>query len=139
MTIKRKRWTASDDDLLRKFHAEGWIDRDIAYIIGRSAKLVARKRKSLNLSPNGKPGPAKGTKMPKIAGRKISEWQSRRWREDPVYSTTMRAKLRQVNAEYQATRWRMPTDPSDRAAYIKIRRLFGAAYAKRAIEQTRGQ
>lgn len=131
-----KPWTAADDELVRQFHAEGWKDADVAYIMGRNHSLVARKRKALDLPPNGKPGPVKGTyRMPDDIRLKIRDLQVKRWREDAEYSHACRVALRKANEAYQATRWRMPTDPDLLAYYKKIRQAYGAKEARKLLEQ----
>lgn len=132
--MKRRPWTAEDDAHLRKFHAEGKIDRDIAYILDRPHSVIFRYRKALGLKPNGTPGAPKGThKHSDEVKAKIRAAQIRRWREDEEYRRSTLEKLQQGRMTNQAKRWHIPTEPDARRYYFKVRALFGAPYARNAV------
>ena len=129
-------WTSADDALLRKFHAEGKNDRDLAYILCRAVSGIARHRARLGLKSNGKPGPRKGTFKHTAESRaKIQAAQLKRWREDEQYRQHPLSALAIARQNNEAMRWHIPAEPDDRKYYRKVRAQFGAQYAKAALRE----
>lgn len=52
-SAKRRAWTQEDAEQLRRLHAEGLSDGEIARRIGRSQPVVSSKRRDAGLSANG--------------------------------------------------------------------------------------
>ena len=130
----RRPWTPEDDANLRLFHAEGKIDRDIAYILDRPHSMIFRYRKAAGLKANGKPGVRKGDyNHPEEVKAKIRAAQVKRWRDDERYRYSTLEKLQQGRKTNQAKRWHIPTEPDARKYYFKVRALFGAPYARAAV------
>lgn len=129
MTTRRP-WTPEDDALLRRFHAEGWIDADVAYIIGRQKGAVLRRRQRLGLHGNGKPGPKKGYKMPPEHSARLSERNRRMW-QDPEYRARMLPRLAEGRAWSNTKRFRRPDkNTPEGKTYRKIADELGAAVAR---------
>jgi hypothetical protein len=132
----RRPWTEADDAHLRRFHAEGWKDGDIAYIVGREVGAIRRRRWRLGLPGMGKPGPAPGFKMSPEASAKLSERNRRSW-QDPEY----RAKLLPLLAAHRDAanqrRFRRPdkTTPEGKI-YRKIADELGARVAREHMKGT---
>lgn len=129
-------WTAQDDALLRKFHAEGKIDSDLVYIMDRPHSVIWRHRTDMGLKPNGTPGAKKGGFKHTDEGKaKISAFMRKRWQEDPAYRQRTVDALQRARDGSQARRWHVPTEPTMRRYYFKVRALYGAKFARSAISE----
>ncbi len=133
---KHRPWTAEADAYLRKFHAEGKIDRDIAYILDRSHSAIARRRTKMGIKAIGTAGTRKGTfKHSAEAKAKIGAATLKRWQTDEHYRDYMMERLQAGRKASQYKGWHIPTDPDARLYYIKVRRDFGAKYARAALAE----
>lgn len=132
--MTRRPWTEADDAHLRKFYAEGKIDRDLAYILSRSHSAIARRRRALGLKATGTAGFKKGEfKHSTEAKAKIGAATLQRWQTDENYRATTMEKLQAGRKASQYKGWKIPTDPDARKYYLKVRKHFRAKYAREAL------
>jgi hypothetical protein len=125
--MKRRPWTPEDDAHLRKFHAEGKDDNDIAYILCRNRYVIWDKRTQLGLPANAKGGGDNGISP---EGRvKLSEAVRARWR-DPAYRERMMPHMKRAADAARAKRIKPPPYGSPEYKYYrKVREELGRAAA----------
>lgn len=131
---KRRAWTERDDQLIRKFHAEGKNDATIGYIIDRRRTMIALRRRHLGLPAN--PAPVcRGYKRSAEQRARISECNRQRWR-DPE----QRAHFLEALAKARANRpkaFRPPKGTPEYRRYMKLCEVLGAPEARRALAEGR--
>lgn len=130
-------WTARDDALLRKFHAEKRSDRDIGYIMDRCVNAIRKCRKRLGLKANGQPGSPKGWRHTAETRAALSAAMRERW-ERPVYREKMMAhlmcdlqKAREVSLQNRFRR--PPKGTPEYNLYMKLSDAIGAPKARQEM------
>lgn len=131
----RRKWTAKDDDILRRFVAERkWSDADIGDIMGRGEVTIRRHRKCLGL-PCGKPwgGMRKGTRWNGESRERLSQRMRERY-ENPEE----RAKLREMQRNGNRVRWENyrklpPKGTPERKFYRKLKAALGIEAARQEL------
>ena len=133
MTRRWKHWTSNDDRLLRKFHAEGKNDPEIAALLVRHPVVIGNKRRALGLPKVSMAGRFAGWKQTPEAKAKIAESNRRRWaRRD--FRERMLPLLHGQLEEIKQTSFRapLPKTPEGRL-YAKIRDVLGVQAAREAV------
>ena len=130
---RRREWTKRDDELLRKFHAEGKSDPDIGYILDRHPFVVRWNRKKLGLPPSGKRGGMwKGFRHSPEAKEKISAANRLRWKS--AEREKLLAAWQRGLEKHRATQFRLPPKGTPEfKLYRKVRLVLGPAAARELV------
>lgn len=132
-----KNWSVKDDELLRRFHAEGQHDRWIAYVMSRSRTSIMVHRRRLGL-PAHTYTPTKGYRHGPDAKVKMADENRRRW-ADPEYRTRMEEHCRRALAIGRARLFKQPPRGTpEYRRYNKLRVALGPAAAHVAFRQETG-
>ena len=125
-------WTLAEDAWLRRLHAEGKSDPDIAYILGRHRRTIRRHRIRLGLPP----APmrfARGWSHTSATLEAMAVATKAHW-QNPVTRAAMAAGQIAATARSRELRWRQPPRGTPEfAQYRKLRTNLGPAEAKRAM------
>lgn len=128
----RRSWTAKDDDLLRKFHAEGKTDADIEYILGRDRHTIGIHRRALGLSPNTFRNTA-GYRHTPESKAKIGEASKARW-ENPAFRERQLPILRKGTEASLENRVKPPARNTVAGKiYRKVREALGRSAAHKLL------
>lgn len=130
MRRKYRTWTQKEDDLIRKFHAEGKTDTDIGYIIDRRRSVVKVHRERLGLPNLAKLGPKPGWHHNPGACAAVAAENRRRWREDPKFRARAMENLRKGRERQRVTCFRRPTSREDLSLFRRLCHAFDAKVAR---------
>ncbi len=133
MKIARRPWTAKDDELLRRFHAESKSDEAIGYIIGRHRVVIQRHRVKLKLPAVAKAGSRPGWQHTPETLARMSEALRQRWAR-PGYRETHGQHIHQARAAYLQKRFRRPPKGTqEHRLYNKLCEALGPEQARQEM------